>query len=129
VFGLDSFSVKLSEAAKLFGKKFASGAAVVKSPTEKEQIDIQGDCLEKVTLLDQLAGNLLWIVWPRHTLPLKQAPLDAFAMCIRLMLVLQLPDFILKNYGESKGITKADIWYIAEKRCAAVLRAISLNKR
>jgi density-regulated protein len=48
VFGLDSFGVKLSEAAKLFGKKFASGAAVVKSPTEKEQIDIQGDCLEKV---------------------------------------------------------------------------------
>ncbi len=51
-----------------------------------------------------------------------------FAMCIQLMLVVQLPDFILKNYGESKGITKADIWYIAEKRCAAVLCAISLNK-
>ena len=61
VFGLDSFSVKLSEAAKLFGKKFASGAAVVKSPTEKEQIDIQGDCLEKVCLLVQLrASRLMW---------------------------------------------------------------------
>jgi len=42
--------VKLGEAAKLFGKKFASGAAVVKNPSEKEQIDIQGDCLEKVTI-------------------------------------------------------------------------------
>lgn len=48
MFGLDSFGVKLGEAAKLFGKKFASGAAVVKSPTEKEQIDIQGDCMDKV---------------------------------------------------------------------------------
>ena len=36
-----------------------------------------------------------------------------------LLSVLQLPEFILKNYEESKGITKADIWYIAEKRCAA----------
>lgn len=48
VFGLDNFGVRLGEAAKLFGKKFASGAAVVKSPTEKEQIDIQGDCMDKV---------------------------------------------------------------------------------
>lgn len=47
-------------------------------------------------------------------------------MCTQLMFMLQLPDFILKNYGESKGITKADIWYIAEKRCAAVLRATPL---
>ena len=127
MFGLDSFSVKLSEAAKLFGKKFASGAAVVKSPTEKEQIDIQGDCLEKVILLVQLQATCMDCMATLH-FALKQGPLDAFAMCIRLMLVLQLPDFILKNYGESKGITKADIWYIAEKRCAAVLCAISLNK-
>ena len=48
IFGLEGFGVKLGEAAKLFGKKFASGAAVVKSPTEKEQIDIQGDCMDKV---------------------------------------------------------------------------------
>ncbi len=48
VYGLDGFGVKLAEAAKLCGKKFASGAAVVKSPSEKDQIDIQGDCLERV---------------------------------------------------------------------------------
>lgn len=38
--------VKLGEASKLFGKKFASGASVVKNATGKEQIDIQGDCLD-----------------------------------------------------------------------------------
>jgi hypothetical protein len=101
---------------------------VVKSPTEKEQIDIQGDCLEKVRSLRQLQALPLHVVWPCHTLQLQQVLLNAFAMCIRLMWVLQLPDFILKNYGESKGITKADIWYIAEKRCAAVLSAISSNR-
>lgn len=41
--GLDLFGVKLSDASKKLGKKFASGASVVKGPTEKEQIDVQGD--------------------------------------------------------------------------------------
>lgn len=41
--GLDLFGVKLSDAAKKLGKKFATGASVVKGPTEKEQIDVQGD--------------------------------------------------------------------------------------
>ncbi|KAG2279647.1 hypothetical protein Bca52824_050867 [Brassica carinata] len=31
--------------ASLLGKKFATGASVVKGPTEKEQIDIQGDII------------------------------------------------------------------------------------
>ncbi|EFJ35219.1 hypothetical protein SELMODRAFT_141796 [Selaginella moellendorffii] len=43
--GLDMFGVKLGEASKKLGKKFASGASVVKGPTEKEQIDVQGDIL------------------------------------------------------------------------------------
>lgn len=41
--GLDHFGVKLSEASKKLGKKFATGASVVKGPTEKEHIDVQGD--------------------------------------------------------------------------------------
>ncbi|MCO5597354.1 hypothetical protein L7F22_051430 [Adiantum nelumboides] len=41
--GLDMFGIKLTDASKKFGKKFASGASVVKGPTEKEQIDVQGD--------------------------------------------------------------------------------------
>ncbi|KAK8509209.1 hypothetical protein V6N13_062264 [Hibiscus sabdariffa] len=41
--GLDLFGIKLSDASKKLGKKFATGASVVKGPTEKEQIDVQGD--------------------------------------------------------------------------------------
>ncbi|GAB4834981.1 hypothetical protein Ancab_033248 [Ancistrocladus abbreviatus] len=41
--GLDLFGIKLGEAAKKLGKKFATGASVVKGPTDKEQIDVQGD--------------------------------------------------------------------------------------
>lgn len=39
--GLDAFGVKLAEASKLFGKKFASGASVVKNAEGKEHIDVQ----------------------------------------------------------------------------------------
>lgn len=41
--GLELFGVKLSDASKKLGKKFATGASAVKGPTEKEQIDVQGD--------------------------------------------------------------------------------------
>ena len=32
--------MKLPEAAKLFGKKFASGASITKNPMEKDQIEV-----------------------------------------------------------------------------------------
>ncbi|BBH08267.1 Translation initiation factor SUI1 family protein [Prunus dulcis] len=38
--GLELFGVKLSDASKKLGKKFATGASVVKGPTEKDQIDV-----------------------------------------------------------------------------------------
>lgn len=41
VTGLDGFGVKLADAAKLFGKKFACGASVVKDATGMQQIDMQ----------------------------------------------------------------------------------------
>lgn len=41
VTGLDGFGVKLADAAKLFGKKFACGASVVKDATGLQQIDMQ----------------------------------------------------------------------------------------
>mmetsp|Transcript_2512 Transcript_2512/g.4197 ORF Transcript_2512/g.4197 Transcript_2512/m.4197 type:complete len:129 (+) Transcript_2512:38-424(+) len=41
--GLENFNIKLADASKLFGKKFACGASVVKGPADKDQIDIQGD--------------------------------------------------------------------------------------
>ena len=49
--GLDTFGVKLSEAAKIFGKKFASGASVTKTADGKEQIDCQGDFLDQAAEL------------------------------------------------------------------------------
>lgn len=45
VSGLDTFGVKLSEAAKVFGKKFACGASVTKTAAGGEEIDIQVCCV------------------------------------------------------------------------------------
>jgi density-regulated protein DRP1 len=74
VHGLEAFGIKLSEASKAFGKKFACGASVTKNAEGKEQIDMQGD------FMDSLA------------------------------------DLILRNYGNSHGITKGDIYFIQDKR-------------
>mmetsp|Transcript_24206 Transcript_24206/g.53723 ORF Transcript_24206/g.53723 Transcript_24206/m.53723 type:complete len:225 (-) Transcript_24206:205-879(-) len=47
--GLDGFSVKLEDAAKLFKKKFSCGASVVKGDTgQPDTVDIQGDFEEEV---------------------------------------------------------------------------------
>ena len=39
--GLDLFGIKLADAAKKFGKKFACGSSVVKDASGKEEIDVQ----------------------------------------------------------------------------------------
>lgn len=41
--GLESFDVKLKDAASALGKKFGAGATVNKTPTGEAQIEIQGD--------------------------------------------------------------------------------------
>ena len=46
--GLDLFDVKLVDASKLFGKKFACGASITKAATGKEEIDVQGDFSEEM---------------------------------------------------------------------------------
>ena len=51
VSGLDNFEVKLAEASKLFGKKFACGSSVTKAATGKEEIDVQGDFSEEISKL------------------------------------------------------------------------------
>jgi density-regulated protein DRP1 len=43
VSGLDTFGVKLKEAASALGKKFGAGASVTKSATGLQEIDVQGD--------------------------------------------------------------------------------------
>jgi len=67
VSGLEAFGIKLSEASKLFSKKFSCGASVVKNPTGTEEIDVQGDVsedmvdfiLEKWTSVDSKSIYLL----------------------------------------------------------------------
>jgi translation initiation factor 1 (eIF-1/SUI1) len=41
VTGLELFGIKLAEASKLFGKKFACGCSVTKTATGGEQVDMQ----------------------------------------------------------------------------------------
>lgn len=43
VTGLEHFGIKLGDAAKQFKKSFSCGASVVKTPSNKEQIEIQGE--------------------------------------------------------------------------------------
>ncbi len=43
VLGLDEFGVKLPDAAKKFGKRFACSASVVKNASNKDEVFIQGD--------------------------------------------------------------------------------------
>ncbi|XP_072984945.1 translation machinery-associated protein 22-like isoform X2 [Typha latifolia] len=57
--GLDLFGIKLSDASKKLGKKFATGASVVKGPTEKELIDVQGDIAYDIV-------EFLAQTWPNH---------------------------------------------------------------
>ncbi|KAG1668815.1 hypothetical protein FOA52_004909 [Chlamydomonas sp. UWO 241] len=42
VAGLEHFGIKLSDASKIMGKKFACGASVVKTPSLVDQIEMQG---------------------------------------------------------------------------------------
>ena len=50
--GLDLFGVKLPEAGKLLGKKFACGASVTKTAEAgKEQVEVQGDVVARAAEL------------------------------------------------------------------------------
>jgi len=50
--GLDLFGVKLPEASKMLGKKFACGASVTKTAEAgKEQVEVQGDVVARAAEL------------------------------------------------------------------------------
>lgn len=51
VAGLDAYGVKLSDASKAFGKKFASGASVVKGQGTPDTVEIQGEFKEPLAEL------------------------------------------------------------------------------
>ncbi len=46
VTGLSGFGIKLSDASKLFAKKFSSGASVSKE--KPDEVDVQGDVLDEM---------------------------------------------------------------------------------
>eukprot|EP00210_Caulerpa_lentillifera_P005453 g5214.t1 len=87
IHGLDAFDVKLNEAAKACGKKFASGASVNKSASGKEQIDIQ----------------------VRHSCELR------FGDFLQGDVTYELPDFLLSLYA-SKGLRKKHLFQIINKK-------------
>ena len=51
VVGLDAHGVKLGDASKVFGKKFASGASVVKNNGTPDAVEIQGEFKEPLAEL------------------------------------------------------------------------------
>ncbi|URD86274.1 eukaryotic initiation factor [Musa troglodytarum] len=65
--GLDLFGIKLSDASKKLGKKFATGASVVKGPTEKEQIDVQGDIAYDIV-------EFITDTWPDQSIAVGSSP-------------------------------------------------------
>ena len=58
--GLETFGIKLAEASKLFGKKFASGASITKNPMEKDQIEVRGYHAEGTPA----CMAFRWVTWP-----------------------------------------------------------------
>jgi density-regulated protein len=48
VSGLEAFGLELKKVAKDFGKKFATGSSVTKTPSGGEEIVVQGDVSEEI---------------------------------------------------------------------------------
>lgn len=75
VSGLELFNLKLADASKLFGKKFACGCSVTKNAAGVEQIDMQVGCEGLLSLSLSLPG-IRWInalsVSVSLSLPLSQ---------------------------------------------------------
>ena len=49
--GMDLFGVKLADASKMLGKKFACGSSVGKTAEGKEQVEVQGDVAARAAAL------------------------------------------------------------------------------
>lgn len=48
VSGLEAFDLELKKVAKEFGKKFATGSSVTKTPSGGEEIVVQGDVSDEI---------------------------------------------------------------------------------
>lgn len=104
--GLETFGVKLAEASKLFGKKFASGASIVKNAESKEQIDVQVRRGRRTRVRDA-------------TSPVPRLPLfDILAFQLPRFLpqgdfLDQAVDVILKQF---KQVERGSIYFIDNKK-------------
>jgi len=48
--GLEKFGVKLTDASKVFAKRFSCGSSVLKGPAGEDEIDVQGDIIDDLIL-------------------------------------------------------------------------------
>lgn len=94
IIGLEGFGIKLPEAAKLFGKKFASGASITKNAEGREQIDCQ--------VGPKTLGAVWWLGrgWC-NTPPTQGDFLD------------QAAELILKQFSE---VQRSDVYVIEAKK-------------
>ncbi|KAK8602462.1 hypothetical protein V6N12_052268 [Hibiscus sabdariffa] len=72
-----TLGIKLSDASKKLGKKFATGASVVKGPTEKEQIDVQGDISYDIV-------EYITETWPAVISSIVLSTFQTMKMCLKL---------------------------------------------
>ncbi|KAH8119315.1 density-regulated protein DRP1 [Phellopilus nigrolimitatus] len=59
IHGLEAFGVNLKEAAKYFGKRFATGSSVKKNPQGLDEIVIQGDVSDDIMKLIEDGTDIL----------------------------------------------------------------------
>lgn len=105
VSGLDEFGVKLKDLAKILGKKFACGAAVVEgSVPGSEEIAIQGDFQQE--LADFIAGTR-----PRHMLQFLLSLCLSFSVQ-RAMIFPCVFDATLRSTDKVKEVPKGRIFFI-----------------
>ncbi|KAL8160850.1 hypothetical protein V2J09_012339 [Rumex salicifolius] len=106
--GLELFAVKLSDASKKLGKKFATGASVVKGPTEKEQIDVQGDIsFDVVEFITDTWPDCEWYCLLTVIQNLATSPLDVKRMGSEQL----LSNFCSDEYYE---VPEAAIFFIED---------------
>ena len=96
--GLETFGVKLPEAAKLFGKKFASGASITKNPMEKDQIEV--------------CQSFSLVMWHANSPWLN---VQNYLMQVQGDFVDKAAELIVKTYKD-KGIEKKHIYAVIEKK-------------
>jgi translation initiation factor 1 (eIF-1/SUI1) len=66
IYGLDKFGVKLGDAAKAMGKKFACGSSVVKNAQNEDEINVQGDVLDDLVDFLKEKWNVSYLLYASY---------------------------------------------------------------